>query len=304
MKLSVLICAYNQEAYVEQAVRGALGQRTSFPFEIVIGEDASRDRTPEILKRLASENPDRIRLTINEKNFGMHGNYRATYDRCRGAYIALLEGDDYWIDERKLQKQVDFLDSSSECVLCFHDVLVFEEGGETEHLYCRPGLPQITGLVDILQDMYINTSSVVMRNGPRYPEWGTDLEIGDWPYYIYLATFGKFGFINEVMAAYRKHPEGKWNRASVQQRIAAVTKMYQYANDHLGGKYDAMIQVLVKRWTAYFELDGERREWKQRALDAEQKVEEMTRARRALKDQIAALTREIEQFRSRDGVAK
>src|SRR6476646_9455354 len=107
MKLSVLICAYNQEPYIEQAVRSALAQRANFDFEIVIGEDHSRDATPDILRRLAEEHPNRIRLTINDKNLGMHGNYRATYDRCRGAYIALLEGDDYWIDPLKLQKQVD-----------------------------------------------------------------------------------------------------------------------------------------------------------------------------------------------------
>jgi glycosyltransferase involved in cell wall biosynthesis len=294
MKVSVLICAYNQQQYIEQAVRSALMQQANFPFELVIGEDCSTDDTPNILRRLAAENPDRIRLFCRDKNLGMHHNYRQTLLECRGQYIALLEGDDYWISPQKLQKQADFLDAHPECVLCFHDVLVFDQLAGTEHPYCRPGIPQVTGIEDILQDMFFNTASVMMKNLASFPVWGTDLAIGDWPYFIWMAAYGKFGFINEILSAYRKHGEGLWSKATVHQQIASVRKMYEYVNEHYGRKYDAVIRVLINRWAAYLELDHERRTWKAKAADAEARVEELTRARRTFKAKVDELTRELE----------
>jgi glycosyltransferase involved in cell wall biosynthesis len=301
MKVSVLICAYNQQRYVEQAVRSALMQQTTFAYELVIGEDCSTDDTPTILRRLQAEFPDRIRLFCHEKNLGMHHNYRQTLLKCAGEYVALLEGDDYWTSPHKLQKQADFLDAHPECVLCFHDVLVFDQTAGTEHPYCRPGIPEITGFEDLLQDMYFNTASVMMKNLASFPIWGTDLAIGDWPYFLWMAEHGKFGFINEILSAYRKHGEGLWTKATVQHQVESVRKMYAYVNDHYGRKYDAIIRVLANRWAAYLELDYERRQWKAKAAEAEARIEELTRARRALKSKVDELTRELEAHAATEG---
>src|SRR3954451_4471341 len=108
MKVSALIITYNQEKFIEQAVRSALMQRVNFPYEIVVGEDCSTDGTREIVKRLADENPGRIRAHFRDRNLGMHMNHRATFAACTGKYVAMLEGDDYWTDPLKLQKQVNF----------------------------------------------------------------------------------------------------------------------------------------------------------------------------------------------------
>src|SRR6478736_8585051 len=117
MKASTLIVTYNQEKYIEQAVRSALMQETNFPHEIVIGEDCSTDGTREIVARLAAENPGRIRAILRPRNLGMHENHRATHAACDGKYVAMLEGDDYWVDPLKLQKQANFLDAHPECCL-------------------------------------------------------------------------------------------------------------------------------------------------------------------------------------------
>src|SRR3954451_17918743 len=98
MKVSALIITYNQEKFIEQAVRSALMQKVNFPYEIVIGEDCSTDGTRDIVRRLAEENPGRIRAILREKNLGMHLNHRATHAACTGQYLAILEGDDYWTD--------------------------------------------------------------------------------------------------------------------------------------------------------------------------------------------------------------
>src|SRR5256885_17089820 len=109
MKVSVPIVTYNQEKFIAQAVNSVLAQQTSFPFEIVIGEDCSTDGTRGIVQRLVAENPDKIRAICREKNLGMLENHRATYGACRGEYIAFLQGDDYWTDPQKLHKQREFL---------------------------------------------------------------------------------------------------------------------------------------------------------------------------------------------------
>src|SRR6476619_5802800 len=111
---------YNHERYIAQAVESALSQRATFPIEIVIGEDCSTDRTPEILRGLAEQHPDTIRLKLGERNIGGKANFLATIGRCRGQYVAMLEGDDYWTCADKLQRQIDALDAHSEWAICFH----------------------------------------------------------------------------------------------------------------------------------------------------------------------------------------
>ena len=303
IKLSVLLVCYNQEKYIEQAVRSVLMQETDFDFEIVIGEDCSKDRTPQIVRRLAAENPGKIRAFCREKNLGMHDNHRATYWECRGQYIALLEGDDFWTDPRKLQKQVEFLEQHPECALCYHNVLIFDEHTNEEAFYCRPHQPTITETNDILQEIFVNTASVVMRNNlfPNFLETGKDLMMGDWSYYIWLSTFGKLGYIPEIMACYRQHRDGTWMSADVGARIHNVVKMYEQFDEFFEGKYHDAIQILKARYTAYYEMDGSRRKWKARAEKAEARVEELERSRRVLKMRQKEMEKELRELRSKSG---
>ena len=101
---------------------GVLMQKVDFPYEIVIGEDCSTDRTREILLDYKRQYPDKIRLLLNEKNMGRRYNARNTLFSCTGDYIANLDGDDYWTDERKLQKQINFFSKHPDCTICFHNV--------------------------------------------------------------------------------------------------------------------------------------------------------------------------------------
>jgi glycosyltransferase involved in cell wall biosynthesis len=308
IKLSVQMVTYNQERYVEQAIRSALMQRTDFDFEIVIGEDCSKDRTREICRRLAAEHPDKIRLLEREKNLGMHENHRQTFFACRGQYIAFLEGDDFWTVPEKLQRQVEFLDAHPECVLCYHNVLIFDEHTNEEAFYCRPNHPTITGLKEQLQEISVNTASVVMRNGlfEQFPEFGKDLIMGDWIFYIWIASMGKLGYLPDVMACYRQHDKGTWMQASVGDRIGNVFKMYDHVDEHFQGQYHDIIQVLKMRYRNFFEMDGSRRKWKARAEKAEKRIEELERSRRRLKlkqRRLEEQVRELEAGKSADAIA-
>ena len=106
IKVSVVMLTYNHEKYIAQAIESVLMQETDFHYEIVIGEDCSTDRTREIVIEYQKKYPDKIRTLLHAKNIGGNANYRQTYSECNGDYIAFLEGDDFWIDRKKLQKQI------------------------------------------------------------------------------------------------------------------------------------------------------------------------------------------------------
>ena len=137
-RLSVIFITYNHGQYVEKALRSVLAQETDFPFEVVIGDDCSSDGSQEILKRIAAEYPEheakgpgdrQIRLFIRSENTGGRPtlNVYETTKRCTGEYLAYLEGDDYWTDTHKLQKQVDILDAHKEYIAVTHDMEMVDE---------------------------------------------------------------------------------------------------------------------------------------------------------------------------------
>lgn len=142
-RVSVLILAYNHENYIRQSLDGALNQQTNFSYDIWVHDDASTDGTQAILKEYQARYPDKIKLVLQETNVFQRGIKPLTtfiYPKLTSDYVAYCEGDDYWVDPTKLQKQVDFLDAHPDYSLCAHDVeVVFEEGVPTkEEFYQKP----------------------------------------------------------------------------------------------------------------------------------------------------------------------
>ena len=140
-KLSVIFITYNHRDYVEKALRSVLEQKTSFPFEVVVGDDHSTDGTQEILKRIADEYPEheavssddrQVRLYLRPENTGGRPtlNVYETTQRCTGEYLAYLEGDDYWTDQNKLQKQVDILEAHPEYTAVTHALMMVDKDNE------------------------------------------------------------------------------------------------------------------------------------------------------------------------------
>lgn len=140
-KLSVIFITYNHAPYVEKALRSVLEQETDFPFEVVVGEDCSTDGTQDILRKIAAEYPEheardasdrQVRLYLRSENSGGRPtlNVYETTKRCEGEYLAYLEGDDYWCDSRKLQKQVDFLDAHPEYIAVTHTNRMIDDKDE------------------------------------------------------------------------------------------------------------------------------------------------------------------------------
>lgn len=130
--VSVLVLTYNHRAYIRQALDSILCQQTDFPYEILIGDDASTDGTSEIVREYAEKRPDIIRAFVRESNLGGTKNVYDLLERARGTFIANCEGDDYWIDTGKLQHQVEFLQKHPQYSACTHAVRIVDENGKEQ----------------------------------------------------------------------------------------------------------------------------------------------------------------------------
>jgi glycosyltransferase involved in cell wall biosynthesis len=124
VKLSVAIITFNHERFIAQALESVLGQRTNFPLEILVADDHSTDSTPAIVADFHRRHSEKIVPILRDRNIGAVPNFTETVGACRGEYVALLEGDDYWLDSSKLQRQVDFLEAHPDFAICCHRVRV------------------------------------------------------------------------------------------------------------------------------------------------------------------------------------
>ena len=212
MKLSVAMITYNHEMYISQAVESILAQKVDFDYEIVIGEDCSTDSTRAIVKDYRQKYPDIIRLHLPDTNSGMMCNFMRTFNSCSGEYIALLEGDDYWTDPFKLQKQVDFLDKNLDFTVCHHNVVVKNEDyPERNRRQNGAETPEISGLDDLLtKGNFLATASVIIRANAigEIPDWFIGLPFGDYPLYLLASQFGKIRYLTDIMGVYRIHKGG------------------------------------------------------------------------------------------------
>ena len=258
---------YNHAQFITKALDSTLMQQTNFNYEILVSEDCSTDGTKEIVIDYQQRFPDKIRLLLSEKN--IHSNAvvtRGIYG-ARGNYVALLDGDDFWISPLKLQKQADFLDSHLECSLCFHNAQAFYEGENREPWnWTSTNQKKISTLEDLWMGNFIATCSTMFRNNliEKIPEWyDTFFPITDWPLYILLAEHGKIGYINEVLGAYRLHVGGQYSPYSEKQKLNKTFDFYRNINRSLGFKYNRNIKVAISvyfyEWAEEF---GKRRDFK------------------------------------------
>jgi glycosyltransferase involved in cell wall biosynthesis len=214
--VSVAVPTYNHAAYISKALDSILMQETSFPYEICLGEDESNDGTKKICQEYVKKHPDKIRLFLRSRkdviyingNATGRFNFIETLKSCRGKYTALCEGDDYWTDPLKLQKQVDILESHPDISLCHHwQEYKYEKGTQPiDEIwgYCSQ---IITTTEDILaRRVQPKTRAMVFRNIFKeidLPDWFSKVFAGDVPLSLVLSKYGNMYFIDEPMAVYR-----------------------------------------------------------------------------------------------------
>lgn len=254
--VSVCIQTYNQEPYIAQALDSVLMQETDFKYEIILGEDESQDGTREICIEYARQQPDRIRLFLRSRKDVIYINRRPTgrfnlvenLKAARGKYIALLEGDDYWTDPLKLQKQVDFLEANPDYTACFHHIYkFFQSTGKMEieeQIWPRSYyiLPDF-----IRQKVHVPTPSLMLRNGliSEFPSWFFEAPVGDIPLIFLYAQMGKIGLIDQVMAVYRFHGGGIWQGADEWTRTEINYQTIVILRKHLGPQYEKLFNIAL-----------------------------------------------------------
>lgn len=213
--LTVRCLTYNHAPYIRRCLEGLVGQKTNFRFEVMVHDDASTDGTADIVREFAQKYPDIIKPILETEN--LHSKRdgsleRVTYTSLKGKYIAWCEGDDYWTDEHKLQKQVDFLEQNPDFVLaCTDYALVDDEGKEKFHNKTKR----------LSEDMRLASRELVLGRNPiiavsscfrkgimeEYRKWiensSYNVGIGDYPMWIYFSTKGRIKHLDEKMVAYR-----------------------------------------------------------------------------------------------------
>ncbi len=226
-KVSIVVTTYNHKDYISNCLDNILNQQTNFNYEIILGDDESDDGTREICQEYAKKYPNKIRLFLRSRKDVIKIGGRATgrynfienLKACKGKYIALCEGDDYWTDPLKLQKQVDFLEANDDYALCFHEVAVFNQTeNRLEIDNITRSVPKTTTINELAKGNFIHTPSVVLRNDFMIPKWFSKSPLGDWTFYMIIIKDKKIMKLEETMAVYRMHMEGVWSMTSQDYR--------------------------------------------------------------------------------------
>ena len=269
MTLSVCLLTYQQEDTVAQAIESVMGQKTDFPFELIVGDDHSTDKTPEVIRRCRDRWGDRIRLISQPQNVGPVKNAYSVLREARGEYLAFLEGDDFWSSDVKLQLQVDYLRTHPACSMVYHACdMIDQTGGLIRTL--RQKRP-ILNLADLFPtgNIHMATGSIVginlfQKDPAYYRYFDFTRYVGDIIIKAAYLKEGSIGYIDEVLSCYRKITSGKTNYSSLDlnaQRIdafrayRAVMHLYQFRD------VDGAVNMQVKVARDILAAMGEKRRY-------------------------------------------
>lgn len=233
--VSVCMITYNHESFIREAIEGVLMQKTPFAFELVIGEDFSTDKTRTICEEYAIRFPDKIKLLPTKMNLGMMPNFIRTIEECRGKYIALCEGDDYWTDPLKLQKQVEFLEGNNQCSLCFTNAInISADGRQKDHMrdVFNYAIKKEYSIEDIIKFNFIPTASMLFGSIHLEDYYEHQIKLkgspaGDWILSFFLSTKGKIGFIDSLSVVRRVHHGGVWSMKNEEMRLTSTIHIYK-----------------------------------------------------------------------------
>ena len=258
---------YNHGNFVGEAIQSVMDQNTNFQFCLFLIEDYSTDNTRQICIEMKEKYPEKIKLTLNKTNFGMQKNALQIHKACfesDAKYIAVLEGDDYWTDPLKLQKQVDFLDANPDFAICFHKAkIVYDDGIEPSYPDINKNTKEVTTIEDIVKGNYIHTPTVVFRNYKHtLPEWFETAFPGDWVLHVMNACNGKIRFMNEEMGVYRVHSNGvlstKYKNYKGIKFLFTIMKVTEYLKEKKQNAWKGTHQLY---YSVYFLSSGIKNEF-------------------------------------------
>ena len=240
---------YNHEKFIRDAIEGVLIQKVNFEVELIIAYDNSPDNTESIVLDIASSHPNGkwIKYTKHKINKGMMPNFIWALQQCKGKYIALCEGDDYWTNPYKLQKQVDFLENNHAFSGSYHDTKVINEISGNEYLF-RKRLSDFYSTIDTFsKNSIFHTSSFIFRKSAlQLPEFLNNIISGDMSLFSIVSSSGNLGYVPGVMSVYRKNNSGITSMNLVkktfhQDRIKLINCLNEYHNYRFDSKAKLVI---------------------------------------------------------------
>lgn len=247
-KVSALVVTYNHEATIAEALDSVLAQEVDFPVEIIVADDCSTDGTVEVVRAYQQRYPERIKLLDSHKNVGITRNYQRGFAACSGEYIAVLEGDDYWLNADRLSTLTRFLDQHPECALVFNRILYLDTAAPS----CRPlqwesSMPfetktgaelAYTNFIGNFSACVYRTKLVRMLDDHIY-----DLRMYDWLFNLALSRFGLIGYIPRIMSVYRQHRQGTWSGLTLEKKLLETLSLIPVYDAFLNKVYSDQLNA-------------------------------------------------------------
>ncbi len=257
--ISVLLITYNHERYVGAAIQSVLAQQTSRHWELIVSEDASTDSTLEVVREAARDDP-RVRYLLSDTNLHSNESVARAIRAARGRYVSMIDGDDFWIVDDKLERQATLLDGEPGASACFHNALVVEGGSMDpgERRWTPPGQPRATGIEGIWRGNPFATCAGMLRKNALVGlgDWYSKMTamITDWPLYVLCAERGDLLFVDEPVGAYRLHPQGLFTGLSSRDQLAAIASLYRQLDAGLERRHH---RAAISGATVFFTDRGE-----------------------------------------------
>ncbi len=238
---------------IKDAIESAVKQQGNFIHEILISDDSSKDNTQQIINEYEKKYPNLIKNISNKRNIGISDNIKKCFELANGKYIAILEGDDYWTDNRKLYKQMMFLEQNKDCSMCFSRVKILEMSGKVTLLDIQNNLPNKFTGENIIEgkelSLIINLSTCMfiseyMKN---LPEILYKYRFSEVALQFYLEQKGKIGFISTPLSVYRKNKGGFFTGADVINQLKQRYLVRQNAYMVCANEYKKDLKKIVKK---------------------------------------------------------
>lgn len=249
-EVSVCVITYNQEMFIEETLGSIFSQKTNFPFEVIISNDGSTDNTSKQIRKLIKKNPSNavVRFYDQEKNLGIIKNFQFVLNEARGKYIAICEGDDYWTDANKLQKQYNYLSQNVEYIGHAHN---------TEFIGFKTGKFSNKGSREITKDELVDhrpfhTATLFFNSSILKTPFVPDNVIsGDRTLFLHLAGRGMIWYENEVMAVYRKNADGISNNVTVSAMKRDLNMISFFKSKNLNLPYSKLRRFIFETILLY-----------------------------------------------------
>lgn len=255
--VTTVITAYNHREFIETAIRSALKQKGDFVHEILVSDDGSTDGTREIVKEMVRRAPTKIRDISSDENIGVSANLRKCFAAASGKYVAILEGDDYWLWDSKLARQVEFMEKNPDCTMVFSRLNILNQvTGKMSFLPRQNGLSEkLTGedfIRDPNQNLIANFSSCMFRAkiAKEFPELLYATRFTEISCAFYIERLGPMGFINLPMSVYRLHPNGIWSAGDKKKKLVSAIKTREVALQVCAPQYRERMQAIIDRLRA------------------------------------------------------